>query len=216
MSLTGRSVDPGLFDKNAPELKGDVDYPTLIDKESLDEINVWIGRGITPLHFDGYDNLLAVVRGVKRILLLEPKWFENVYIDDFQWASVDIRNRDLKKFPRLAEVPEPIEFILNEGEMLYLPAHWLHQVDVPEGYAITLNYWYRSQQGAPSSGYSSYFYLTLKSMLKMYGDMNQVEQQDGLRRLRAVVDQLNEGRSPQSQKARTWSGGEGVFSRFRV
>jgi hypothetical protein len=214
MSLTGRAA--GLFDNTAPELKDDVEYPSVISKESLDEINVWIGRGATPLHFDGYDNLLAVIRGVKRILLLEPKWFEHVYIDRFQWASVDIRNRDLKKFPRLAEVPEPVELILNEGEMLYIPAHWLHQVDVPEGHAITLNYWYRSQHGQPSSGFTNYFYDAMLNMLRMYGDMNEVEKADGARRLRAVVDQLNEGRSPASHKGETWSGGNNVFSQFRV
>jgi hypothetical protein len=215
LSITGRGHGP-FSSYTAYELKEEVEHPTLIDKQFLDEINFWIGRGSTPLHFDGYDNLIGVVRGVKEFLLLEPKWFEDLYIDNFQWGTANIANRDLSNFPRLSKVPDPIRVLLQEGEMLYLPAHWLHQVDVPQGYAITLNYWYRCQHGIPSSGFSAYFYSALQNMLQLFGDMNEVEKQDGIRRLRAVVDQLNEGSSPGSQKATTWSGGENVFSRFRI
>lgn len=214
LSLTGRAT--GDLDTNAFELKDDVECPSLIDKSSLDEINVWIGRGLTPLHFDGYDNFLAVVRGKKHVLLLEPKWFEDLYIDNFQWSSVDITRRDLERFPRLAAVPEPIEIVVNEGEMLFIPAHWLHQVDVPQGYSIALNYWYRSQHGQPSSGFSEHFRSALVNALSLYGELNDAEKQDAMRRIRGIADQLGEGRSPASQKNITWSSGWSAFSDFRI
>jgi hypothetical protein len=217
LSLTGTTR--GLVDSNAFELREDVDYPSLISRDLLDEINVWMGNGRTPMHFDGYDNLLAIVRGKKTVFLLEPKWFEDLYVRDFQWSSVDITapHRDYETFPRLRAVPPPIEVSLNEGDMLYVPAHWMHDVSVPEGgFSISLNYWYRCQHGRPSSGFYRYFYDSLRQTMRLFGELNDVEKADANRRLRAIVDQLSEGRSPGSLKNATWSGGEGVFDKFRI
>lgn len=214
LSLTGRVSTE--LDTTAFELKEDVAPPGLISRGMLDEINVWIGRGQTPLHFDGYDNFLAVVRGKKHVLLLEPEWFEDLYIDKFQWSSVDILSRDLERFPRLAAVPAPIELVLEEGEMLFIPAHWLHQVNVPEGYSIALNFWYRSQHGLPSSGFSEYFRSALVNTLSLYGELNEAEKKDAIRRIRGIADQLSEGKSPLSQKNLTWSSGESQFADLRI
>ena len=151
LSLTGRADDDGGLG-SACELLPDLEYPTVLKGAHLDEVNVWIGRGSTPFHFDGYDNLLAVIRGTKTVSLLEPEYFEGLYIHKFQWISVDVDDRDLVSFPRLTSVPQPLALVLQESEMLYLPAHWMHQVGVPYGYAVTLNYWYRCQHGIEAFG----------------------------------------------------------------
>ncbi|GAB5587653.1 hypothetical protein Unana1_02553 [Umbelopsis nana] len=57
-------------------------------------------------------------------------------------TPVDPANPDLERYPRFGYA-KPITVTVREGEMLYLPAFWMHQVmqDGPEG-VIAVNYWY--------------------------------------------------------------------------
>ena len=57
--------------------------------------------------------------GSKRVLLIDPKWNENVYPRDdlllFNTAMVDPENTDFENFPKFKDV-EVIECYLNEGK----------------------------------------------------------------------------------------------------
>ncbi|CAO3663271.1 unnamed protein product [Umbelopsis vinacea] len=133
-----------------------------------DAINFWFGdsRSKTCLHKDPYENCYAVVRGTKKFVLLPPIEYYCVHESSFPCATyvmcdngklqlkalnptmktpctpVDPTNPDLERYPRF-RYAKPITVTVREGEMLYLPAFWMHQVSQngPEG-VIAVNYWY--------------------------------------------------------------------------
>ncbi|KAG0189487.1 JmjC domain-containing protein 7 [Apophysomyces sp. BC1034] len=135
--------------------------------KSPDAVNFWFGdeKSITSLHKDPYENCYAVVRGKKTFVLLPPTEYycthESIYPNAIYtpsqttgqlelvpsgthtpWIPVDPLHPDLERFPRFAHA-HPIVVTVNEGEMLYLPALWFHQVlQQGEEGVIAVNYWY--------------------------------------------------------------------------
>lgn len=145
---TGYLREESLFGR-AAGLLDDVYVPDWVpDARLLIDMNVWIGPSgnITPLHYDQMHNLLAQVRGVKDILLLAPDDLESAYL----WPSngaldrrsrVDLSSIDLHKFPRLANA-QFFHATLREGDVLYMPAYWLHDVQTVDP-SISVNVWWR-------------------------------------------------------------------------
>lgn len=77
------------------------------------------------LHIDDFytQAWLAVIYGRKRLILIPPDQEKFVYA-----GEVDAFNPDLEKFPLYANAT-PVEFILNPGEILYIPSMWWHQAE---------------------------------------------------------------------------------------
>ena len=144
--------------------------------------NVWLGKGGTasPLHYDDYENLLAQVRGTKELLLFPPADHRNLYYTArakgtlrYRWpdtwerkaiegdareakvvfgSSVDLSNPDLGCHPRL-EKATAYRVSLREGETLYLPAFWHHEVrSAPAGAGgvnVAVNFWFKNCSAPP-------------------------------------------------------------------
>ena len=144
--------------------------------------NVWLGKGGTasPLHYDDYENLLAQVRGTKELLLFPPADHRNLYYTArakgtlrYRWpdtwerkaiegdareakvvfgSSVDLSNPDLGRHPRL-EKATAYRVSLREGETLYLPAFWHHEVrSAPAGAGgvnVAVNFWFKNCSAPP-------------------------------------------------------------------
>ena len=94
----------------------------------------WLSaKGIrSPLHRDPPDNLFAQIFGRKRFVLFSPDDTRNLYphriwsgLPDF--SRVDIERPDLAEFPRFPRAA-PVTCEVGEGEVLYLPRYWWHQV----------------------------------------------------------------------------------------
>jgi hypothetical protein len=146
-----------------PTLLKDVRKPAFASAD-LQEVRLWIGMAgcWSPPHFDHVDNLLCQVRGRKLVRLHSPESSACLY-PAFLWPGAagsperpphfsrieDLRTVDLKRFPRFADAPAAIDLTLEPGEMLYIPPYWWHQVETLEGPAVSVNFWYRSQFGAP-------------------------------------------------------------------
>ena len=102
------------------------------------DVNIWLGPGdhTEPLHFDTDDGTMIVLKGSKKVSLFPPWATPGLYpfplltAPIWPWFSqVDIDSPDHSRFPRLAAVlPERIDVVLREGELLFIPAHWWHQV----------------------------------------------------------------------------------------
>jgi hypothetical protein len=77
------------------------------------------------LHIDSFctQGWLGVIYGRKRFILIPPDQEKFVYD-----GEVDAFNPDLEKFPLYANV-KPVEFILNPGEIIYIPSMWWHQAE---------------------------------------------------------------------------------------
>lgn len=58
---------------------------------------------------DGYENLLSLIAGTKEILVASPKYVEYFYPRNHTTVNIespiDPEAVDLKKFPKLAEIP---------------------------------------------------------------------------------------------------------------
>lgn len=88
------------------------------------------GGAFPVLHYDGAGThaFLMHVYGQKKFILYPPSQEQYLYPNpEKQNNSLikDIDNPDLKKFPLFAKA-EPIVFILEAGELLFIPSHWWH------------------------------------------------------------------------------------------
>ncbi|NRB47203.1 MAG: cupin-like domain-containing protein [Saprospiraceae bacterium] len=84
---------------------------------------------LTPLHFDTLctHNLFFQVVGRKRFILIPAEQKDLCYMEGWRWAKFDPSHPDYKRFP-LAKGIEPLEVILEPGDILYIPSGMLHQV----------------------------------------------------------------------------------------
>ena len=157
------------------QLKKNLSPPTFFDDLKLKHQNIWIGDGQTlgKLHFDEYENALAVVKGVKEVILFDPRNNENLYEghlpearfkatksgDTFKlertgllestsmvMSPVNILRPSLTKFPKFKEA-KPMVCRVEAGEFLFLPSFWWHEVqsypDQDEFINIAVNFWYQ-------------------------------------------------------------------------
>ncbi|XP_072034515.1 uncharacterized protein [Amphiura filiformis] len=156
-----------------PELESDIEeFPFIRNKLKRRHLNIWLSDGNTlgKLHFDPFDNLLCQIRGRKELILFEPHDNTKLYeahipeallgfstkTREFRrktlmdstsmvMAPVDIQDPDFKRFPKFAET-RPLNCTINEGDMLFMPAFWWHEVqshpNIEEHRNVAVNFWY--------------------------------------------------------------------------
>lgn len=91
---------------------------------------LWIGGEgtFTPLHHDLTNNLLVQIRGRKRIVMVPPSQYGKLYNDDHVFSRlVDITDVDESNYP-LAHDVQTYEIVLAQGDALFIPIGWWHQV----------------------------------------------------------------------------------------
>lgn len=113
-----------------------------LDKPFSD-LNIWIGPGghVESLHYDAVDGTLMQLHGAKKLVLFPPSQMYNLYPFPLyvhlrhgfklrSWFSrVYPEQPDFKSFPRLAAaLQHKHEVILEQGEIIYIPAGWWHEV----------------------------------------------------------------------------------------
>jgi len=135
------------IDETFPELVEDVEYVNFIEAKTIRNTNLWLSqRGSRiPLHFDTFDNLLAQVRGTKRVKLLTPQQTAYLYpgVDGAEFASkVDPERPDLSNYPLFRMAKLHSECLLHAGDILYIPAYWWHYVTTESDVSLSLNFWY--------------------------------------------------------------------------
>ncbi|XP_041481825.1 uncharacterized protein LOC121428994 [Lytechinus variegatus] len=156
-----------------PKLEEDVEDPPYI-QDVLDRrhLNIWLSDGDTlgKLHFDPFDNFLCQLRGRKELTLFEPHNNTQLYeahipeallgfdpatqrfrrkklmdSTSMVMSPVDIKDPDYKRFPEFAEA-RPLNCTLTEGDILFMPAFWWHEVqsypNEIEGRNLAVNFWY--------------------------------------------------------------------------
>lgn len=131
-------------------LKEDYRLPPMMERRKIVRAKFWLsGPGlITPLHYDPVETFHWVIRGTKRFLLYPPG-VRNYYPYPASSTAPFISRADpdapdFGKFPKFREAV-PIEFRLTEGEILYLPTYWWHQVYSEGETNISLNFvWFAS------------------------------------------------------------------------
>ena len=94
------------------------------------QVFLWFGpRGtLTPLHHDVANVLFVQILGRKRFRLIPSLQTHRVYNDIGVYSQVDPDAADLTVHPRFAGV-QPIEFVVEPGEALFIPVGYWHQVE---------------------------------------------------------------------------------------
>lgn len=114
-------------------------------------VSIWMGNKTRVYaHYDIPENIACVVTGKRRFTLFPPDQLPNLYIGplDFNPAGpaismVDMCQPDFEKFPRFrtalkhAQVAE-----LDEGDAIYIPGMWWHQVEGLADFNVLVNYWW--------------------------------------------------------------------------
>ncbi|XP_078590152.1 uncharacterized protein LOC144870229 isoform X1 [Branchiostoma floridae x Branchiostoma japonicum] len=122
-----------------PDMKKDVMLPTCLRCEEMFSqsftTQLHTGTGEDRLHIDTQENLLAVLRGPRTVLLVSPLHSNDVYADEAEVlgvSPVDVNSVDMEKYPRVADVQYQ-QAELEEGDLLYIPQLWWRQVRADSG-----------------------------------------------------------------------------------
>jgi lysine-specific demethylase 8/hypoxia-inducible factor 1-alpha inhibitor (HIF hydroxylase) len=112
---------------------------TGLRRQLPNDVNVWVGPGghVEPLHYDGQDGTLSQFRGTKRVSLFPPRVQKGLYPFEISQAGltpnfsqVYIDQPDFNKFPLLhTSLAERRTLDLAEGETLYMPVGWWHEIE---------------------------------------------------------------------------------------
>jgi len=112
---------------------------------------MWLGPAhtVTPVHFDGADNLLVQIFGRKKLILIPPAQSEKLYypclrLGHVHYSPVDVEDPDLEQFPKFRDATL-FEVTLEPGEILFIPVRWWHHARSLET-AISLNFWWYSMR----------------------------------------------------------------------
>lgn len=120
-----------------PQLRDDVDFERVERRRHACEHSAWISnRGArTGYHYDFMDNVLTQLRGRKRVVVISPRFDDEMYPSDrfdfyAKLSTVDGFDPDLERFPRFAEArAAEITFDLEPGDGLYIPNGWWHRAE---------------------------------------------------------------------------------------
>jgi len=112
---------------------------------------MWLGPAhtVTPVHFDGADNLLVQIFGRKKLTLIPPAQSEKLYypclrLGHVHYSPVDVEDPDFEQFPKFKDATL-FEVTLEPGEILFIPVRWWHHARSLET-AISLNFWWYSMR----------------------------------------------------------------------
>jgi len=143
----------------------DIVLPPIVPASRLYSIWGWFsGPNVrTWLHYDnnGCHNLNAQVAGHKRAWLIDPEQIERCALfpeggvnPATNCSQIDVEHPDLERFPHFHEL-EAWEAELHAGDLLFIPANWLHTFHHDGSFNANINFWWK-----PDSG-DSFFALPL-------------------------------------------------------
>jgi jumonji domain-containing protein 7 len=133
----------------------DIPWARIALQQKPDAINLWIGNSLSTsaLHKDNYENIYVQIIGQKHFVLLPPVSYACVAERDLPPASysrndggrLELRKEDGESVPfatwdpdqpgkndtKYSRYAKPVRVILEEGDMLYLPALWYVSLALP-------------------------------------------------------------------------------------
>ncbi|NJR64330.1 MAG: cupin-like domain-containing protein [Leptolyngbyaceae cyanobacterium CRU_2_3] len=112
-------------------------------QQPASRLNLWVGPGghVECLHYDPTDGTLIQLHGSKQVVLFPPSQTANLYpfpvyihlrygMKVRSWFSQVYPDRpDFQAFPKFRQaLNHRYDLILQQGEVLYIPAGWWHEV----------------------------------------------------------------------------------------
>jgi ribosomal protein L16 Arg81 hydroxylase len=132
-----------------PELEQFIEFNQLLPYGIVKQSNLWVGPGGTkaPLHMDPDDNFFLQLKGSKTFYLFSPADTQYIYANSSmsqkpEFSQIQASDIDHLKFPKAKQAKLRIVTI-KEGEILFLPAYWWHEVVNGLENSISINLWCR-------------------------------------------------------------------------
>lgn len=97
-------------------------------------------------------NILCQIQGQKRLLLFPPS---DVLHFDFEPGASSSGTNVFEELPNLYGT-HPQEAVLNEGDVLFLPALWLHAASPISNLSVAVNVFFRDLQEGYAAGKDVY------------------------------------------------------------
>ncbi|KIO32454.1 hypothetical protein M407DRAFT_213498 [Tulasnella calospora MUT 4182] len=141
-----------LYVYSAPEPPDDWgSYKPPMNDEKL-VINAWLGPQYTmsPAHFDPYFNCFVQVVGRKTVWIAPPSVSDSMYASGENignTSQVDVFAEDTarvaQQWPEFAKrvIPQAMSFLLEPGDMLFLPPGWWHAMRSEE-LSFSVSFWF--------------------------------------------------------------------------
>lgn len=112
--------------------------------------HLWLSSDgtVTPLHYDGKNNLLTQMHGTKRVVLLPPTEYARIYpygVGHYaaHASRVNPEQVDDAKFPQFP-ASLAVSFDLLAGDTLFIPAFWWHHIRSLE-LSVSVNDWWAAR-----------------------------------------------------------------------
>ncbi|GAM17723.1 hypothetical protein SAMD00019534_008980, partial [Acytostelium subglobosum LB1] len=138
---------------NFPQLSGDVENEHLFNRKVHNMVvrGAFIGAKNTATHFhkDSGDNVVAVIRGSKFVVLVPPseetkviRTNVNIANDDIQHQGEAVHGNSLPliEHPSMERVGQVYTTTLKAGDALFIPIGWVHYVHNLE-FTISVSCW---------------------------------------------------------------------------
>lgn len=133
-------ADYGLNEAGLPGQK-------LLPPATRREQRLWLASAdcVTPLHYDGKNNLLTEMHGRKRVTLFPPSEHARMYPYGLRFqvshlSRVDPEAIDEGMFPQFPS-QLAVSFLLHPGQTLFIPAFWWHHVRALD-LSVSVNEWW--------------------------------------------------------------------------
>jgi histone arginine demethylase JMJD6 len=152
------------------------------------------GGSFPVLHYDwgGTHAFLMQIYGRKQFVIFSPDQEPFLYptqTKDGRSLLNSVEKPDLEKFPLFAKA-QPTTFVLEPGEMLFIPAQWWHttkmltpSISVSANVVNSSNWqdltkWVTARRGNPLVSYGTRLYLSGAGAMKSWRDRNGTQRRD--------------------------------------
>eukprot|EP01041_Mallomonas_annulata_P004425 gene4425-8810_t len=130
-----------------------IHIPDIIKSQQLQQINLWMNiQSVSSApHYDGYHNILTVIKGSKTIHLKSPKCTEFIIAKPAFTSSPNhsllsseiFQNLKLSTSDNSNSNMLDIKVKLEEGQSIFIPEGYWHQI-TSETCTMALSYWFKS------------------------------------------------------------------------
>lgn len=169
--------------RDFPEIADDFNFPSFLpfDEQSSNVFST-ILRIASPgcnlwTHYDVMDNLLINVKGCKTLVLFPPSDVPFLYLDKDKSKIVDINapiDEINSTFP-LFEKATKYETVLCDGQAIFIPAFWFHNV-TSETFSIGVNIFWKNPSLALNDVYDKSDSYGNKDLIPGNRALSQIDQ----------------------------------------
>lgn len=125
---------------------------------------VWIGHAsVVACHYDVMDNVACVAAGRRRFTLFPPDAIKDLYVGPIDHTlagqpiglAVGSEPGD-PRYPRFAQARDrAIVVELEQGDAIYVPKLWWHQVEALDDVNVLVNFWWDGFATGPDQPYTA-------------------------------------------------------------